>query len=338
MTAAFAAAPTLAETPPKPLFASDDPIRVTITGPIGAIARAAENSTTPREATLAIGGTSETYPIRLSARGISRRTKVTCQFPPLRVDFTGRPAETSLFAGQRRLKLVTHCRSNAAFQQHTLLEYSGYRILNLLDPLSFRARLALVTYLEADGRPVTQRIGFFLEDKNDVASRNGYYPANVGDRISFAQLDPRRAARIAMFQYMIGDLDWAMIAGPRGEGCCHNVRLLTAAPDRLPYHPITYDFDYSGLVDASYAVPPEGFHISSVRNRVYRGYCRHNGDALAVAAEFRAKRHQIEAIFGQIPQMEQRTRAKAVAYLARFFDEIATDDSVRSKILNHCVG
>ena len=337
LAALLCATAATAASPPKPLFAGDEPIRVTITGPIGAIARAAEDSTKPYDARLAVAGTSETYPIRLSARGISRRNKVTCDFPPLRVDLAARPAADALFAGQGRLKLVTHCRASAGHQQYLLLEYSGYRILNLIDPLSFRARLATVDYVETNGRPVTQRMGFFLEDMKDVASRNGFYVATVGDRIASAQLDPLRSSRIALFQYMIGDLDWSLVAGPAGEGCCHNSRLLTAAPGRLPYVPITYDFDYSGLVDAPYAIPPDGFSIGSVRSRVSRGYGRHNAEALAVAAEFRAKRPAIEALFGQIPGMTPRTQSNALGYLAGFFSQIATDDSVRSKILKGCL-
>ena len=99
-----------------------------------------------------------------------------------------------------------------------------------------------------------------------------------------------------------------------------------------------YDFDYSGLVDAPYAVPPEGFGIRTVSVRgVYQGYCRHNAQALAAAADFRARRPAIEALFGQIPGMSERTRAKALAYLAGFFEQIATDETVQAKVLKTCL-
>src|SRR6186997_3293429 len=130
------AAPAAAQT--TSLFASDDPIHIKIAGPVNAVARGAEDSTAPREATLSLAGTAETYPIRLSARGITRRLKLTCSFPPLRVDFAQKPPASSLFAGQGRLKLVTHCQNDTGFQQHLLLEYSAYRIFNLISPVSFR--------------------------------------------------------------------------------------------------------------------------------------------------------------------------------------------------------
>jgi len=316
-----------------PLFDSDTPIRITIQGPVGVIARGAEDSTAPRDATLALAGTS--YSIRLSARGITRRLQQTCSFPPLRVEFVQPPAATSLFAGQRRLKLVTHCRSSEGFQQHLLLEYSAYRIFNLITPLSYRARLATVDYAEPSGKVSTSRWGFFLEDLDDAAKRNGTTEARVGDRILTAQLDPAQAGRIALFEYMIGNLDWSMRAAPQGEACCHNSKLINGGAGKLV--PLPYDFDYSGLVDAPYAIPPDGFSINSVRSRVYQGYCRFNNEVLAAAAEFRARRPAIEAMFSQIPGMSAGTRTKALSYLGGFFDQIATDETVRGKILKKCV-
>ena len=332
----IAAAPAAAAAPATPLFASNAPIRVTIQGPIGALVRNSEKAPSPVGATLTLAAPAETHSIRLAPRGLSRRKKDVCGFPPLRVEFAQPPAAASLFAGQRRMKLVTHCRSAGGFQQHLLLEYSAYRLFNALTPVSYRARLATIDYVEPNGKNVTTRMGFFIEDTDDVGRRNGLREAVVGNRIPAQQLEARQAGRVALFQYMIGNLDWSMRAGPPGEPCCHNSRLLAGVPGAMV--PVPYDFDYSGLVDAPYAIPPEQFHISSVRSRVYQGYCRHNGAAIAAAAEFRAARPSIEAVFGQIPGMEQGTRRGAIAYLARFFDDIATDASLQSRVLKNCVG
>ena len=144
------------EGPVTPLFASDAPIALTIQGPINAIARSAETSpfdACRRRCRLPAPPESYADPPD-SPRGITRRRKETCHFPPLRVELAQPAAATSLFAGQRRLKLVTHCRSSAGFQQHLLLEYAAYRMFNLITPLSFRARLATVDYVEAR-RPTT---------------------------------------------------------------------------------------------------------------------------------------------------------------------------------------
>ena len=330
---AMVATPAAAQT--TPLFASDVPIRITIRGPINAIARTAEDSAGPRDGALSLTGTSETYPIRLTARGLTRRLKQTCSFPPLRVEFAQKPAATSLFAGQGRLKLVTHCQNQESFQQHLLLEYSAYRIFNLISPMSFRARLATVDYAEPNGKVSTTRWGFFIEDIDDVARRNGMIKPMVGERIPTTQLDPKQGARVALFEYMIGNLDWSMRAGPAGEPCCHNSRLI-AARGSAAFTSVPYDFDYSGLVDAPYAVPPDGIPVSSVKTRFYQGYCRFNSEVVAAAAEFRAKRPAIEAMFAQLP-LTPRPRAKALAYLASFYDQIATDESLNAKVLKKCM-
>lgn len=333
--ALLAAAPAaFAQGAPKPLFGSEAPIRFTIQGPVGTIARKAAKSVEPETATLSLW-TTETHPIRLSARGLSRRTGGICDFPPLRVEFTQPPAAASLFAGQRRLKLVTHCKSSPGHQQHLLMEYSAYLLLNQLTPISHRVRLATVDYTDPAGKPIISRWGFFIEDLDDVAKRNGLSEARVPDRISAAQLDAAHAARTGLFMYMIGNLDWSMRAGPAGEGCCHNSRLLSGGPALVP---VAYDFDYSGLVDAPYAVPPEQVKVRNVRQRKYMGFCRHNAQVVAAAADFRSRRSALEAVYAQVPGLEERTRRKALAYLGSFFAEIDSDASVRANLLKDCMG
>lgn len=230
LAALVLSAPAAAQAPPKPLFASDQPLRLTITGPISRIAQTAGQSRQPHAAALAVlAPAAERHAIELSRRGITRLKRDVCQFPPLRVRFQAVPAPPSVFAGQNQLKLVTHCRSAASFQQHLLLEYAAYRLYNLLTPASFRARLATIDYVNDDNRPVASRLGFFIEEIEDVATRNGGRRAAAGDRVPTGALSPTDAARVALFEYMIGNRDWSTRAGPPGEGCCHNSRLIAPA-------------------------------------------------------------------------------------------------------------
>lgn len=327
------AAGAAAQTPPKPLFADNAVIHLTIRGPLNQIARSAERSRAPRDAVLMVPGAApETLPIQLSPRGITRLRHDTCQFPPLRVQFSRPPGPGSLFAGQKRLKLVTHCRASASFQQYLLLEYAAYRLYNQLTPVSHRVRLATIDYVDDNNRPITTRYGVFLEDIDDVAARNGMRTAVTGDRIASSQLAPVDAARVGLFEYMIGNMDWSMRAGPKGEGCCHNGRLLTA-PAHSGYVPVPYDFDYSGLVNAPYAVTPDG--KDDVLKRRYMGYCRHNAEMLALAASLRARRPALLSALDEVP-MDPSTRRRAVSYLDGFFSDIADDARTSAKVLKTC--
>jgi hypothetical protein len=315
-----------------PLFASDAPLAITLRGPMQALA-ADRDSRRLRPATLLVA--SETIPVQLSPRGITRRAKDICEFPPLRVDLPSRPT-AGLFAGQRSLKLVTYCRRREAHTQQVLLEYAAYRIYNLLTPLSFRARLASITFADASGRPLITRPGFFIEDAFHLAQRTGLERARTGDVVPRTALSATDAGRVAMFEYMIANLDWSMRAGPEGDGCCHNGRLLKR-PGQPALVPVPYDFDFAGFVDAPYAQPPAEIPIANVRVRNYRGYCAHNAEALAAAIEMRGKRPEIMAMLASVPGLTPATLRKASAFLDPFWSQIATDSSVRDRILAKCV-
>jgi len=334
---AGAGASPAAAAKPKPLFADNEPIHLTVKGPVGKLPRGGSGEQTAPGSITVQGATPETLPIKLSTRGITRRQADVCSFPPLRVEFTGKPPATSLFKGQKRLKLVTHCQPQASFQQYVLLEYAAYRMYNLLTPVSFDVRLATIDYVDNNGRPVITRPGYFIEDIDDAAKRNGLERLRTKDKLSIAQLNAHDAARFALFQYMIGNLDWAMTAGPAGTDCCHNSRPLGAAGAKANLTPTPYDFDFSGMVDAPYATPPATIKLANVRIRKYRGYCRYNDATPAVAAEFLAHKAAILGVLEQTPQLDDRSRTKAGAYLASFFDQIGNPQEL-AKITEGCLG
>ena len=322
--------------PPKRLFASDDMLHLTIRGPVGRMSRAADAKPVPGLLTVE-GAAPESLPVQLSVRSLTRRQKDICPFPPLRVEFTGKPAATSIFKGQGGLKLVTHCRPAENFQQFILLEYAAYLLYNALTPDSFDARLAMIDYVSEDGHAVTSRLGFFIEDVDDVAQRNEQKRLRGENRVSARQLDSKAAARFALFEYMIGNLDWAMNAAPAGDDCCHNSRLVGMKGTTTGLIPVPYDFDFSGLVNTPYAVPPPSIKVANVRVRRYRGFCQHNEQAQAVAADLVARRASLIAILDRIPQLDSSSRQRAANYLGEFFDHIGSPPQV-AEILKTCLG
>lgn len=323
---------------PKPLFASDDVLSLTLTGPLDTISR--DIAAKPVSGVLkVVGAAPETLPVTLSVRGITRRKEEVCTFPPLRVEFTEKPGPSSIFKGQKHLKLVTHCQRSADYQQYLLLEYTAYRLYRALTPESFNVRLAKIDYARADGHALTTRLGFFIEDVNDVAKRNGQERLRGVGKISVSQLDAAAAARFAVFEYMISNLDWAMTAGPAGEDCCHNSRLMgpkgaTGASTGLI--PVPYDFDETGLVNVPYAVPPDGIHVANVKVRRYRGFCVHNEEAKAFLAQISTRRDSLMAILNETPQLEDRTRRIGAGYLGDFFEEAGSPSKV-ADFMKMCV-
>lgn len=319
-----------------PLFASSEVVKLTIQGPIPSVIRSGSRGAQP--GTLTVAATGEAIPVTLAPRGLTRRRTDICQFPPLWVRFPSPPPPQSLFAGQKALKLVSHCRAAESFQQYVLLEYTAYRMFNALTPASFKVRLTHIDYVDERGRAVASRYGFFIEDLDDVARRNGMRDAKLPDRIPVLSLDHSQAALYSLFQHMIANHDWSMRAGPAGEECCHNTKLIAPAQGvAAGVVPVPYDFDHAGLVNAPYATPPDALRIKNVRQRQYRGYCNHNGAALGAAVQFQAARPKMLAALTETPGLDERTRARASAFLESFFADISSPETLQSKVLRTCL-
>jgi hypothetical protein len=321
--------------PPKALFASDDMLHLTLRGPLTNIPRGLADKPVSGQLTVE-GAAPESLPVELSVRGITRRKREICSFPPLRVEFTDKPGAASIFKGQKRLKLVTHCQQSKSYQQYVLLEYAAYRLYNVLTPESFKARLAQIDYRSEDGSSITTRLGFFIEDIDDVAHRNEHERLRGVKSITVPKLNAAAAARFAVFEYMISNLDWSMTAAPPGDDCCHNSRLVGAKDATADILPVPYDFDYAGLVNAPYAVPPAGISVANVRIRRYRGFCAHNEQAKAFAGEILARRASLLAILDATPQLEDGSRQRADSYLGDFFNEMGSPSKV-AELMNGCL-
>jgi len=316
-----------------PLFRDDAPIDITLSGPIRRITSQAERSTEAYPATLQAEG--ETLSIELSARGLSRRRHENCHFPPLRVDILGNPDETSLFDRQGKIKLVTHCNDGDRYEQNLLREYAAYRLYNLLTPDSFKVRLLRVTYMD-QGEEFRRKWGFFIEDIGDAARRLGRRDLDVV-RIPHSAFNPRAAARFSLFQYMIGNTDWAMTRGPASKDCCHNAKIVGGGGAvHTDLIPLPYDFDNAGLVDAPYAVPNPILPIHSVTQRHYRGFCSLNQLVIKEAEVFRQSRPEMGTVLATIPGLSEGNRRTMLRYLDDFFEDIATPASIERNLLSDC--
>lgn len=321
------------ESKATPLFSDDSIIELQLAGPFNDITRSAERSTEAHSSTLVAAG--ETHAITLAARGVSRRKRENCRFPPLRIRLTEKPGAQSLFHKQGSLKLVTHCRNQSSYDQTVLREYAAYRLYNRVTPESLRVRLARITYYDGD-KEVATRLGFLIEDADDAARRVGKKEVDIGNFAPRA-LEAQGAARYALFQYMIGNTDWDMTLGPDPADCCHNSKIFGASKEaRASLTPVPYDFDNSGLVDAPYAVPNAVLKIRNVKQRVYRGYCSLNALIPAEADRLREMRPQLISEIESIPELDARTSDAMQRYLDGFFDDIADASKLEKNLLSKC--
>jgi hypothetical protein len=208
-------------------------------------------------------------------------------------------------------------------------------------PLSYRVRAADVTYRNGEKDDGLKRFGFLIEDIDDVAGRNKLHELKAASKqVKVTQLDPRAAGRAALLEYMVGNLDWDFLAAPAGADCCHNSRFI-AAKGATPATatavvPLPYDFDYSGLVDAPYALAPESLRVSGVTDRLYRGYCVSTAEMPAVIDEFRGHRAQMMALIANEPRLNPRFKAKATRFMDGFFAVLDDPAKVDAQIVRKC--
>ena len=324
--------PTIA----TPLFMDSDILEVRFEGPIKTIVKNAARLTDPHEATLVVPQTSDAYDITLAARGKSRRTQGVCDFPPLRVKFAKR-AEFGVFEDQKSLKLVTHCHRSTGRDYHALFEYSIYRMLNVLDEKSMRARLAKIEYVDTKtGKEVDTRWGFFIEDMDDAAERNGMKELDIAG-LSPQRLDAEASARVALFQYMIGNVDFSFRGAVKGADCCHNMKLMAKnKTDLTNVVPVPYDFDQTGIVDPPEALLPEGLPIRNLRMRLYRGLCAHNDEVRKQAVLFSQHQDEMEAVLDTLPDLPERQMKRVQSFLGFFFETLSDPKRFEKRVIDKC--
>lgn len=270
--------------------------------------------------------------LEVRTRGHYRRDWQTCPFPPLRLNFKTSEVKRSLFHGQDKLKLVTHC--DRRYEQFVLQEYMLYRVYNLLTERSFRVRLVEITYVEPGSRSVPQpRYAFFIEDIESVAERNGFVAVEEPE-IPLDSFDPDALALVGVFEYMAGNTDWSVLRGPEGGDCCHNTVPIRAPDGRVVAVP--FDFDLAGAVNAPYATANEELGLRSVRERLYRGFCTTDVHLERAVELFRERRGDIYTLYTSEERLDPRQRSSALAYFDRFYNVISDPARVRRSLVEKC--
>ena len=266
--------------------------------------------------------------IKIAARGHYRRE--FCTIPPLLLNFhnTTSPRLSSL----GKLKLVIGCGSNTDDEQLVLKEYLVYKMYNLLEEKSFRARLVRVNYRDTRNKtkPFSQ-YAFFIEDDNDMAERNG---CEKRDKVSFLteSTDRDMMTKVALFQYMISNGDWSVPVN-------HNIKLIFHKKEQTVPLAIPYDFDHSGFVNADYALPPElfteRFGVEKVTERVYWGYPRTMDELQAAFKLFNDKKSAITSLINNCQPLTARTKKSAVDFINQFYSIISDKRKVQDIFIDN---
>jgi hypothetical protein len=262
-------------------------------------------------------------PVSITVRGHFRRGY--CYLPPLWLTFND--DKDAAFHKLKTLKLVSSCMTTHSDDQNLLKEYMIYKIYNMITDKSFRVRLLNLNYQDSSGKKKTMtQHAFLLEDIKQVAKRTdceSWKGKNVGTEAT----DRRQMTMVAIFEYMIANTDWSVPVN-------HNTKLLHSKTDSLsrPYV-VPYDFDSSGLVNTTYAGADERLGISSVRERLYRGFPRSMEELKEVLAIYNEQKTNIYAAINNFSLFTSSTKKEMTDYLDEFYTTINDPAEIKATFI-----
>lgn len=299
------------------LFESDDIIDVSLHFDIPAFLRSQPDDPA-LEADMVFylpGRDSVIRKVTVRQRGYYRRKN--CGFPPIMLNF-----KNALYANPdsfklKKVKLVTHCNTGKYSDDYVAREYLLYRIYNIVTDTSLRVRLLRITYKDTQARrKEATQFGFLIEPEEQLAMRKNcvLIPAN---NMTQKAVIPHIMNSVAIFSYMIANWDWSV-------PWQHNILLMKPATHRGSnlLIAVPFDFDLTGVVNATYAVDaqPPDIDIKSVRERIFMGICRPEEVYRAELLKFLEKKNEIYGLVNDFQYLSDRSKKDVLDFLDQFFN------------------
>jgi hypothetical protein len=268
--------------------------------------------------------------IKLKTRGVFRNQY--CSYPPIELNFKKADFGYSDLDKISKLKLATQCSSGKIKADYILREYLAYKLFNVLTDTSYRVRLLTINYVDSEKKRKSEKqFGFFLEPVETLTERTNSLQIKTAT-LTQKSIVPRIMDRFTIFNYMIGNYDWAVPG-------LHNVTVIRPL-DAGPYNlniAIPHDFDWTGLVNASYAVPAEIVGTDNVRQRIFEGVCRTKEVYLKDLEQFRGKKQEFYRVINEFPYINQKDKKDMTGYLDGFFIQMeGKNNSLVFDLLKSC--
>ncbi len=272
-------------------------------------------------------GTWKTIDIKLRKRGNFRLEN--CHYSPIKIKIKKSNSKGTLFEGNKKLKLVLPCFTNKSKNDYILKEYIAYKLYEEISNYHFKTRITTISYTEIAGNKTKSHFlkGIVVEDDKVVAKRSG--GEIIKRTIHPLNHDPITSVQNAFFQFMIGCTDFS-------TAFQHNEKLLFANNRIIP---IPYDFDMSGFVNPNYAIVSDEMNelgVTSVRDRLYRGFKRKKAILQQVRQEFLDNKTKLIAIVDSYESNfeDPKQFLEARDYILDFFEILENDAQFQKQILN----
>jgi hypothetical protein len=270
-----------------------------------------------------------TQDIRIRTRGEFRNQY--CYYAPIELNFKKADFGYKDLNKISGIKLVPQCNVGKENENYVLKEYLIYKLFNVMTDTSFRVRLLTVNYIDSEKKkkPVKQ-YGIFIEPIEMLAARTNSVQI-VSTALNQKSIIPKVMDRLAIFNYMVGNYDWAV---PNN----HNIKIIKPLViDTLNLAlAIPYDFDWTGFVNAAYAIPAEITGTQSVRERIFLGVCRSREAYLKDLDQFLEKKDEFYKVINDFPYLNKSIKKDVTLYLDEFFRQCSGRKEVVDILLRSC--
>ena len=111
---------------------------------------------------------------------------------------------------------------------------------------------------------------------------------------------------------MIGNADWDLNVGRNVKYLIKNNKVI----------PVPYDFDFSGLVNAPYAIPNPNFGIPTVKTRIFLGFKEDVEQLKSTLSFFKTKRLDVFKTIEEFRTLDINKREEIIYYIDSFYATI----------------
>lgn len=247
---------------------------------------------------------------RIRSRGNIRL--VVCSNPSLKLKIKKKGLSNAGFDPSiNDFKIVLQCTNSKLGQSYLKRERLVYGLHQIYSP-DFHRTVPIVLKGLDNGKDV---LGFFIESEEQLANR--YERVIELKKISVRGLEQSSYVNMCLFNYLILNTDWHVFNS-------HNVELVLKEGESFP-RPIPYDFDYSGFVGTSYALPREQLEISSIYVPKWLGKFITPEAIKSGAKTFLDKASEAQAYIESYPGLSRGDRKRMLKRLEEFNKVMASE-------------
>jgi hypothetical protein len=203
-------------------------------------------------------GKNLSFSVNINLRGKYRRRM--CGFPPLKLNFNKSELSDNGLSKADEYKLVTHCLEGEEGDVNMVKEFLAYQFYQQISPLSYRSKLLKITYQDTKSDDKIVGMAILLEDKSSFEKRYDLSEMKDTFNLPRSNFDDNNFRTHGLFQYLMGNVDWSTAISKNMD--------IYKSKENGKMFIVPYDFDFSGFVNVSYAVPNKDYNQKKIRDRL----------------------------------------------------------------------